>query len=75
MGVYAAALKDANQEPLLTGLSATYDPTAKLTVQYCGADFAQTSVVSEALPTLGRPPWIVTAVVGIIAWLMMDYAS
>ncbi|KAF9475701.1 hypothetical protein BDN70DRAFT_224390 [Pholiota conissans] len=75
MGVYAASLKDANQKPLLTGLSQTYDPAAQLTVQYCGADFAQTSVVSAALVSFGRPPWIVAVAVGVISSLLMGLSS
>ncbi|KAJ2915497.1 hypothetical protein MD484_g4892, partial [Candolleomyces efflorescens] len=46
MGLYGAALKDASQARLLSGLVATYEDAAETTLGKCGAGFAQTGIVS-----------------------------
>jgi hypothetical protein len=76
MGIYSSALNDPAQRPLLTGLQTTYEPSAALSVQLCGAVFAQTNVVSAALPTLGRPSWILSGTLAVIfAWTILTSAS
>lgn len=76
MGIYSSALKDPAQRPLLTGLQTTYEPSAALSVQLCGAVFAQTNIVSAAVPTLGRPSWILSGTLAaIFAWTILSSTS
>ncbi|KAF8155860.1 hypothetical protein B0H34DRAFT_798957 [Crassisporium funariophilum] len=75
MGLYASALKDPIEGPLLTGLKATYEPSAELSVQLCGAGFAQTQIVSGAMSLFNRPPALFTGSVLIFAWIMLAQIS
>jgi hypothetical protein len=75
MGLYSSALKDPVQGSLLTGLQATYESSAALSVQLCGAGFAQTNVVNAALPTLGQPSWISGTLAVVLAWMILASAS
>ena len=57
MGLYATALQDSSQAGPLTGLKSTYQVSAKIAVQFCGAAFARTSI-SAATSLLCRLPTI-----------------
>jgi len=72
MGIYSSALEDPVQRPLLTGLQTTYEPSADLSVQLCGAVFAQMNVISAAVPTLGRPFWMFSwTLATILVWTIL----
>jgi len=75
MGLYSSALKDPVQASLLTGLHTTYEPSAALSVQLCGAGFAQTNVVNAAMPTLGQPSWILGTLAALFSWVILASAS
>lgn len=73
MGIYAGALQNSSESSKLAGLQQTYDATAELTVQSCGANFVATNIGSSAMPSL-RPSWTITGALVIFA-LFMTSAS
>jgi len=75
MAIYATALQDAVTGPLLTGLKATYDTSAALSVQLCGAGFAQTALVSAAISLLRNPSWALAGTLAILASMIMGQIS
>ena len=74
MGVYSAALQNSTEAAQLSGLQETYEATAKLSVQYCGASFATTGLGSSALSSLKRPSWILTGSLAIFASALLRSA-
>ncbi|KAF8965098.1 hypothetical protein BDZ97DRAFT_1659359 [Flammula alnicola] len=74
MSIYASALTDPVQGPQLAALKTTYEPTAALTVQFCGANFAQTTV-SAASPSFSRSSWAISGCLAIFAWTILAHAS
>ncbi|KAF8903279.1 hypothetical protein CPB84DRAFT_1814674 [Gymnopilus junonius] len=58
MNIYASALENTTAASLLTGLQSTYEPSAKLSVQFCGAGWAQTDLANSALSVFKSPPTI-----------------
>ncbi len=74
MGVYSAALQNSTEAAQLSGLQETYEATAKLSVEFCGASFAMTGLGSSALSSLKRPSWIVTGSLAIFVSALLRSA-
>lgn len=74
MGVYSAALQNSTEASQLSGLQETYEATAKLTVAYCGANFATTGLGSSAITSFRRPSWTVMGSLAIFASLLLRSA-
>jgi len=75
MNIYATALQDATTGPLLTGLQTTYEPSAKLSVQFCGAGWAQTDLTSSASSLFRSSPSILVGILGILVWMTLSQVS
>jgi hypothetical protein len=75
MSIYATALQNSVTGPLLTGLKSTYEVSALFAVQYCGAGFAQTNLVSSALPISSSPPWMLAGSLAIFTWMTLAQVS
>ncbi|CAA7264366.1 unnamed protein product [Cyclocybe aegerita] len=70
MGKYAAALEDSAQRSALTGLLATYEASAEVSVQQCGADFAKTGIVSGSAALRSETARTLTIGFAVVAWLL-----
>jgi len=74
MSLYSSALTDSSQSPQLTGLKSTYESAAALSAQHCGAQFAQSGLVSSATSFLSRStsPWSLGIGVVFFTWLLVQ---
>jgi len=73
MDIYAAALQ-GSQAALLTGLRSSYQISAQIAVQFCGAPFAITSISAAVSPYRGSPTVFMSSIFALV-WLMLAHLS
>ncbi|PPR04834.1 hypothetical protein CVT26_012989 [Gymnopilus dilepis] len=72
MNIYASALENSTTASLLTDLQSSYAPSAQLSVQFCGADFAQTNLSNAASSLLSTSPSLLACIAGILVWMTLS---
>lgn len=74
MGIYASALQDPSQAALLTGLKSTYQVSAQIAVQLCGAAFAVTSISAAISLSCGWPT-IFSGFIFPLTWMVLAHVA